>query len=129
MPSSTFEQINRSPYIVQNVPFQGIGAGLIANAIIPVGQTYLESLLYMTIAGVAATRAQINAQVEYVQALVNGIEMWQLSGNELAALAEFYNTGVVGDTGYLSIFYERPWMLELVAGLFDAVLLLETLNR
>lgn len=109
-----FENANRSPFVVQNVPFQGIGAGNIANAIVPVGQTYLESLLFFSIAGVAATRAQINAQVEYIQILINGIEVANLTGNEWAALAEFYKTGIVGDTGYLPLFYERPWMQELV---------------
>ena len=108
-----FSTALRTPYVTQNVPFQGVGAGLLANAILPVGQTYLASLLFFSIAGTAATRAQINAQVEFIQILVNGVEAGNLSGAEFATLAEFYRSGVVGDTGFLPLPFERQCMQEL----------------
>jgi hypothetical protein len=111
-PITAFQQLNQSPFVVSNVPFQGIGAGLIANAIIPVGQTYLTSSILMTIATVAATRAQIIAQVEYLQILVNGVEVANLTGTEWVYLQEFYSHTVAN--GFLDLFYERPWMQEPV---------------
>lgn len=110
---TAFAAALRTPYVAQNVPFTGIGAGNIANAILPVGQTYLASLLYFSVAGTAATRAQINSDVEYIQLLLNGVEVANLSGNFWATLAEFYRSGIVGATGYLPLNFERQYMQEL----------------
>lgn len=109
-----FAVTNKSPFVVQNVPIQGIAAGSIANAIVPVGQTYLTSFFLFTIAGAPATQAQIIAQIGYIQILVNGVDIGTLTGQDWCELAEFYRTGINGATGFVPIFYERPWMQELV---------------
>lgn len=96
--------------IIPNPDFQGVAAGGKASARIPVGVTYLESWLSFKIAGVAATRAQIEAQVALIRFATDAKEKVLLTGFQAVALAEFYRTGVVGATGKLPFFWRRPWM-------------------
>ncbi len=98
------------PIIVPNPDFENVAAGGRALARIPVGSTYLESLLNCTVDDAAATRAQIESDIEYVRILVNAKEKWHLTGTQLVALAEFWRTGSVGDRGIIPFFYRRSWM-------------------
>jgi hypothetical protein len=119
----TFRDTNRSPFVTQNNPPQGLNPGVatIANFVIPVGQTYLASVLGFFAAGVKLTKAQMISMIDYIQVLVNGVEVANLSAAEWIALANFYNTNQngaavpnAGAVGFLPIFWERNWMAELV---------------
>lgn len=98
--------------------FTNIGAGLKALCRPALGQSYLWMEFLFTIAGVAATKAQILAQVANIRILVDGVVKFELSGTDAVYLAEYYRpgpggTGCVGATGVLPIFFARPWMEDL----------------
>lgn len=113
---SIFSSANFTPFLQTNVPFQGVTIGQKAQVQIPVGQTYLYHLLQCTVSGAAATKAQILAGISYVSLKVNGIEAYHLTGAQIVFLADYYRgtrnsgAGVVGASGWLPIFLERPWM-------------------
>lgn len=108
----TFLETNRSPVSIPNPDFQSIGAGLRATARVPIGSTLLTTFLHFTIAGVAATRAQIEAQVSIVRITVDAENKFDLTGVQACALADFYRTGIIAN-GILPIFWARPWMREI----------------
>lgn len=119
---SQFRQTNRSPFLVQNVPPTGINAGAatILNFIIPVGQTYLWSMLSFFAGTTPLTKAQMISMIDYIQVLVNGVEVANLTAAEWIYLANFYNTNsngaavAAGAVGQLPMYWERSWMAELV---------------
>lgn len=100
----------RSPIITPNPDFENVGAGKRAIARVPVGATYLESFLEATVAGVAATAAQLKSDIEYVRITLNSKEKWNLTGAQLYAFDEFFRTGVIGATGIMPLFFRRAWM-------------------
>lgn len=98
--------------------FQNIAANAKAICRPALGQTYLMMLFYFTIAGAAATKAQIQAQVSNIRVVVDGITKFELPGTDAIYIAEYYRpgvvgTGCVGNTGILPIFFARPWMEAL----------------
>lgn len=105
---------NSSP-IIRKIPgvVDGIGASGTAVARIPPGATYTDLILECTIAGVAATRAQLETMLASMRFTVSGEEKWTLTAKQLIAIVEFYNSGLIGDTGYLWIPLERLWMNDL----------------
>jgi hypothetical protein len=111
-----FRDVNRSP-ILKKLPgiVTGIGAGQTAIVRVPPGATYLELVLQCTIAGVAATRAELETMLGDIRLTLSGVEKFTVSAKQLIAIAEFYRSGVVGDTGYLVIPFERLWMSTAAA--------------
>jgi hypothetical protein len=97
----------------------GLGASQIAIVKIPTGATYLELSLECTIAGAAATRAQLEAMLPQIRCTVSGIEKWTLSATQLIAIIEFYQTGLIGDSGFLTIPFERLFMDGGLAGMLN----------
>ena len=108
--------------IIKSLPgaVTGAGAGNRAVVKIPPGSTYADLLLKCDVGAVGATRAQIVAGFTEVRLTVSGVEMWTLSGAELAAIVDFYRTtaGVpLTGGGYLTIPFERLWMQGAIAQL------------
>ncbi len=103
-------QTRSAPVLTPNPDAENVGAGKKALFRVPVGVTYLESILVCTVGGDPATRDQIEADIEYVRVTLDAKEKINLTGLQLAALAEFFRDGSVGDTGNLPIFFRRSWM-------------------
>lgn len=116
-----FAQDNQSP-IVRELPgsVTSVGAGQTAVVKIPPGSTNLEIILSCTIAGVAATRAQLETMLLNIRGTVSGVEKWSLTAHNIIAITEFYRTTAIGDTGFLVIPFEELWMSELGAKLNPA---------
>jgi len=74
--------------------------------------TYAKTLIFFTVAGTAATRAQIVAQLTQVRVVLSGREIWIGSGAQLVALGAFYSQNDVNATevGFLSLAFLRQWM-------------------
>jgi hypothetical protein len=105
---------NLSP-VIRQLPgaVTGIGAGQTAVVKIPTGATYLELIIEAKIGAAQATRAQIEAALTNWRLTVSGIEKFSLTGKQLIAIMEFYRPGSIGDSGFVSINFERLWMSEL----------------
>lgn len=88
----------------------GVGAGSVATLRFPPGLTFCELVVRCTIAGVAATRAQLETMLTTARLTVSGVEKFSIQAIDLIAIAEFYRTGCIGDSGYLVIPLERLWM-------------------
>jgi hypothetical protein len=117
-----FPLANRSPIRRQLYgSVEGIGASKTAVITVPVGATYLDLRLFCTIATVAATRAEIEAMITQVRVLLSGRPIMTLTSLQLIAIAEFYRTGIVGDSGYLLIPFERLWQRETGGALNPAL--------
>lgn len=93
----------------------GVGASRTMVAKVPAGATYTRLLFLNTIAGVAATRVQLEAMLGEVRVLLNGINIETLTAKQIIALAEFYTVGITGDTGYLVFDFQRLWMAGIAA--------------
>lgn len=107
---SDFTDQNRTPIVKQlNGLVDGVGAGKTAVIKIPPGSTYTDIILECRIAGVAATRAQLETMLLNMRLTVGGVEKWSLTAKQIIAIVEFYNSGTIGDTGYLCIPFERLW--------------------
>lgn len=107
------------PFALQNntqllLPINGAVTGLgtagIAKVDIPPGQTYGEIILFATIAGTAATRAELASMWTQLIFAIDGDPLFVLSAQELMSIVEFYDTGSIGDTGYFRIPFQRLWM-------------------
>ncbi len=96
----------------------GIGASKTAVVTIPVGPTYEAIGLQLLISETAPTRAEIESMLTNFRLSLSGEEIFNLSGLELVAWAEFYNAGITNATGYIHIPFTRPWMkrIESVMG-------------
>ncbi len=113
----SFTSLNRSTFFQQNVAAQSIGPGLLSQFQVPVGQTYLNTQLFFYV-GTPATPATLNqiiADVVLIKLKVNGIQISAGTGQQFAAIANFYKNNIVGNNGILPIFYERPWMQGVIA--------------
>lgn len=93
--------------------FQNIAAGSKALCRPALGQTYLWMEFYHTIATVAATKAQLQAQVSNMRVVVDGVVKFELTGTDAIYLAEYYRANCVAATGIIPIFFARPWMEDL----------------
>lgn len=114
-----FAALNRSPIRRPLAgAVRGIGASQIAVVDIPVGATYLALRLYCTIAGTPATRAQIESMLTSWRLTVSGVEKWTLTGLQLVGIMEFYQTGIIADTGMVTINFQRLWARE-TAGMLN----------
>lgn len=108
---TAFTDQNTSPVIkpLQGV-VTGIGAGQVATCRVPPGLTYAELIVRCTIAGVAATRAELEAMLTTARLTVSGVEKISVQVIDLIAIAEFHRVGCIGDSGYFVIPFERLWM-------------------
>lgn len=109
--STPFLNANTSP-VIKPLPgiVTGTGAGQVATLRFPPGLSYAELVIRCTIAGVAATRAQLETMLTTARFTVSGVEKFSMNVKDLIAIAEFYRTGCIGDSGYLVVPLERLWM-------------------
>ena len=106
-----FVNDNRSPILKKLVGIvSGVGASQTAVLKVPPGATYTDLIIQCTIAGVGATRVQLETFLTSLRLTVSGVEKWTLTGKQLIAIIEFYETGLIADTGILTIPFERLWM-------------------
>lgn len=115
---TAFTERSTSPVVkpLQGV-VTGIGAGQVATCRLPPGLTYAEIYVRCTIAGVAATRAELEAMLTTARLTISGVEKFSVQAIDLIAIAEFYRTGCIGDSGYLVIPFERLWNQGVAAQL------------
>lgn len=106
-----FADVNRSPILKPLYgAVEGVGASKVAIVKIPVGATYLDLALDCKIAGSAASRANIETMLTQWRLTVSGVEKFTLTGKQLLAILEFHRTGLVADTGIVTINFQRLWM-------------------
>lgn len=103
---------HRMPLVRKNQACDGLGATKTAIFKLPTQSTYMELTLECKIGGVAATRAQLETMLTTCRLTVSGKEKFTLTMKQLIAMAEFYETGVIADTGFVRINFTRPWMQE-----------------
>lgn len=86
-------------------------------------KTYAKLALFLTIAGVAATRAQIVAQVTNIRVAISGRELWVGSGANLLAIQQFYSQtdSATLYPGFICFDFLRGWSVDRTDGQ-DAVL-------
>lgn len=88
---------------------------------LPPGATYGDLTIYCgrgSGGNTAATRAQVESMLTQWRLTLDGVEKFTLSGKQLLAMVEFYRTGLIGDTGYVTIPFQRLWM-DLLADQLD----------
>jgi hypothetical protein len=98
-------------------------AGALCLVKLPTGVTYALIALELTIAGVAATRAQIAAQIEYVRVKLSGNELWNSTPSQLMARDNFL-AGVDTQTaypGYLMLPIASTWEKDPADGMVTAM--------
>lgn len=104
---------HRVPLIQKIGSAENIGASKTAVFKIPSQATYQDLVIEAKIAGVAATRAQLESMLLTARLTISGKDKFTINVIELIAIEEFYNSGSIGDTGYLHIGFIRQHMLEL----------------
>ena len=113
-----FTDTNRSPILK---PLYGVVSNVVATGVavarVPPGATMAALCFQFTIAGAAATRTQLETMCTQVRFSVSGVEMWTVSMKQLIAILEFYRTGLIADTGFVTIPFERLWMQSTQAQL------------
>lgn len=82
--------------------FATVAAGGVATLRLPVGPTYHKLKLKYKRAGVLATRAQMESDIENVKLVLNGATAWELTGKEILELLSDAQ-GVEVSDGYLNI--------------------------
>lgn len=94
--------------------FGTLAASQTFSILLPIGPTYKAIVLEPTIAGAAATVAQIKAQISMVRLRINGRPLWELPSTDIYA----FNTwnGYPETAGLLPIFLTFDW-LRTVPGL------------
>ncbi len=99
----------------------GLGASKTAVVTIPTGPTYRGLILKATIAGTAATAAELRSMWTQLRLVLSGTEIFTLTPTQLMAIVEFYRTTLIGDTGYLYIPFARLWMRDEAAALGGSI--------
>ncbi len=80
---------------------------------LPRGATFLDTAIRCTIAGTPATKAQLvhaTQGLATIEARVSGVTKRSITIAEHVALVEFYQTGLIGDSGYLFLSFQKLWM-------------------
>lgn len=111
-----YQTTRQTPKVVLLPSLRGVGAGLTASAVLPVGLTYHAIQLRCTIAGVEATPAQIVAQLARVKFTLDGDPKIDASGAELAMVTRFWLTRAGVDpinAGILTVWFARPATQEI----------------
>lgn len=103
--------------IIKPVNAAAVGVGASQTAVVKLlpGLTYAEIIVRCTAAGVARTRAQLEADLGTIRLSVSGDEKINCAAIVHIAKTEFYQTGAIGDTGNLVIPFCRLWMNDAVA--------------
>jgi hypothetical protein len=85
--------------------------------------TWAKLALYHTIAGVAATRAQLVAQVTQIIITVSGRELWRGSAAQLIAIQQYYSEidTQTNYAGYLNLEFLRSWLADATRGMDAAI--------
>lgn len=99
----------------------GVGANKNAVITLPIGPTYEKVFVKCTIAGTAATRAELESMLGDIRLQLSQMTLFTLSALQLIAREEFYNVGIVGDTGYICISFNRDWMRQVQAARLPAL--------
>lgn len=115
---SRYTDANTSP-VLKPLPgvVTGIGANQTATFRLPVGLTFADLMIRFRIGAGAPTRAQLETMLGTARFTVSGVEKFSITVKQLIAIAEFYRTGIVGDTGILVIPFQRLWMDGVTAKL------------
>ncbi len=114
-----FRAVRRYPRIMRLPSFRGSYlTGQRLNVIMPLGVTYCAIPLRFTIAGAAATEAQIKTQVARIRLTVDGDTKIDASPTELLAIQNSWNmryqlTNV--NDGVFRLELTRPWDMEIDA--------------
>lgn len=87
--------------------FSTVGAGNKASLRVPNGPTYREFIINVVEDGSPATEAEIIANVELVEILINGIQRFAVTGARLLAIMKYY--GIEFSAGELVIPLSRFW--------------------
>ncbi len=85
----------------------------------PPGFTYEKLYAYFSIAGTAATRTEMAAQILQVRLVISGVELWIGSAAQLLSIASYY-AGVDFSTpypGYLPLDFLMGWTHDLADGM------------
>ncbi len=102
---------NRSPILKRLAgAVSGVGASQVMVIKIPPGSTYADLTLKLFIGATGATRAQIESMLTSWRLTMSGREIWTLTGTQLLAIIAFYRSGLVDDSGYVTIPFQRLWM-------------------
>lgn len=85
--------------------------------------TWLRLGLYHTIAGVAATRAELVAQVLQIIITISGREVWRGSAAQLIAIQQFYAETDTQTTypGFINLDFLRNWLADATRGMDASV--------
>lgn len=85
--------------------------------------TWYKLALYHTIAGVAATRAQLVAQVSQIIITISGREVWRGSAAQLIAIQQLYSEidSQTAYPGYINLDFLRSWLTDANRGQDAAV--------
>jgi hypothetical protein len=85
--------------------------------------TWAKLSLYHTVAGVAASRAVIVAQISQIILTVSGRELWRGSAAQLIAIQQYYQETDTQTAypGYLNLDFLRNWLTDANRGM-DAVI-------
>lgn len=86
--------------------FNAVAAGQVANLTLPKGPTYRQVLLNYRKAGVAATQAQMAADLTKIRFKINGIVRWEASAADW--ISTLLYLGFTIDAGVLPIFFAFP---------------------
>jgi len=116
--ATIYREVRQTPRLLRLPSFRAVAAGAVSAILLPLGHTYHQLQLLMTIAGVAATPAQIIAQVAWIRLTIDGDLKIQITGAEAAYLANLYatrNSAAVIQNGILPLFLARPWESEIDA--------------
>ena len=84
--------------------------------------TWCKLSLYHTITAVAATRAQLIAQIAQIIITVSGRELWRGSAAQLIAISQYYSESDTQTAypGYVNLDFLRNWLADANRGI-DAV--------
>lgn len=114
-----FKDDNTSPILKPiNGAVDGIGPSKVAIVDLPTQATYQDLSLECRIgggAGTPASRANFISFFTGIRCTLDGREQWNLTAAQLIAIVEFYRTGLIGDTGFLTIPFQRLWMSDYAA--------------
>jgi hypothetical protein len=85
--------------------------------------TWCKLALFHTIAGVAATRAQLIAQITQVILTVSGRELWRGSATQLIAIQQYYSESDTQTAfpGFLNLEFLRNWLSDASRGMDAAI--------